>query len=89
MPDGGLTDGDRAWMETRFRSLEEKIENRDSKINDMKIDVELLKGSSGHKCTEEIQKHEAGSWAHSPYKASGLIAAVVGIVEGAKKFFGH
>jgi hypothetical protein len=84
MADGGLTDGDRSWLETRFKALEEKIESRDSKVNDMRIDVELLKG--GHKCTEEIQKHEAGSWAHSPYKAGGLIAAVVGIVEGVKKF---
>lgn len=87
MSDGGLSDGDRSWLESRFRSLEEKMEKRDSAVTDLKIAVGLLKGDSGHQCVEEIKKHEAGSWAHSPYKAGGLIAAIVGVVEGAKKFF--
>ena len=85
----GLSDGDRAWMETRFKSLEEKIEKRDASINTIKIDVELLKSSGQHKCIEEIGKHEASSWAHNPYKAGGLIATVLGIFEAAKKFFVH
>lgn len=86
----GLSDGDRAWLETRFKSLEDKISGQASSIGDLKIKVNTLEVGGVHKCAEEIQKHEAGSWAHSPYKAGGLLVAIFGVVEGVKKIFsGH
>jgi hypothetical protein len=89
MSDGGLSGGDRAWLESRFRELADVMRGQDSKIGDLRIDVNTLKLNAPHKCTAEIQKHEAGSWAHNPYKASGLMAAVLGVFEAAKRFFGH
>jgi hypothetical protein len=96
----GLSDGDREWLETRFREvrdeaaatrkvLEEKIDGKESKITGLRIDVETMKANNPHKCTEEIAKHEASSWSHNPYKAGGLLASIFAVVEGAKKFFGH
>jgi hypothetical protein len=85
----GLSDGDRQWLETRFRELTDKIERKDSKVDAIKIDVELLKGNAPHKCTEEIAKHEAASWSHNPKKAISLGMLVLGGVEAVRKFFGH
>lgn len=89
MPDAGLTDGDRAWLETRFTELKREIRGQDSKIGDLRIDVNTLKIAAPHKCTEAIERHEARSWSHNPYKASGLLASVVGVVEMVKKFLSH
>lgn len=89
MSEGGLTDGDRAWLEVRFSEIRSEVKGQDNKIGDLRIDVNTLKVSSPHKCTEEIAKHEASSWAHNPYKAGGLLGAIFTAVEGAKKFFGH
>jgi hypothetical protein len=85
----GLTDGDRTWLETRFREIADVCRGQQSQLNDVKIDVNTLKTAAPHRCTEEIAKHEAASWAHNPYKAGGLIASIVGIVEGVKKFISH
>jgi hypothetical protein len=87
--DIGLSDGDRSWLESRFKSLEEKIDGKESKITSLRIDVETMKANNPHRCTEEIAKHEAASWSHNPYKAGGLLASIFAVVEGAKKFFGH
>jgi hypothetical protein len=85
----GLSDGDRQWLETRFRELTDKIEKKDSKVSSLEIDVTTLKLNAPHKCTEAIERHERGSWAHNPMKASALLGAIVGVYEGVKKFFGH
>ncbi len=89
MADGGLTDGDRNWLEARFSELRSEIKGQENKIGDLRIDVTTLRLGNVHKCSESIQKHEASSWAHNPYKASGLLAGVLGVFEAAKKFFGH
>jgi hypothetical protein len=89
MPDGGLSDADRAWLESRFNGLEAKVEKRDSKVQDLEIKYAMLNVGSAHKCTEAIEAHESKSWAHSPYKAGGLLVSIFGVVEGVKKFFGH
>jgi hypothetical protein len=86
----GLSDGDRTWLETRFKALEDKIVGQATDVGDLKLKVLTLELGSPHRCTEEIKKHEAGSWSHNPYKASGLIAGILGAVEAAKKIFsGH
>lgn len=82
----GLTDGDRQWLEGKFTDVHRKIEDRDSRVNHLKTEVELLKAGSPHKCAEEIAKHEAGAWSHNPKKALSLAALIVGIVEGIRKF---
>lgn len=86
----GLSDGDRAWLETRFKALEDKISGHASDVGELKLQVRTLEVGAVHKCAEEIQKHEASSWAHNHYKAGGLLVTVFGIVEGIKKIFsGH
>jgi hypothetical protein len=89
MADGGLTDGDRTWLEARFSELRGEMRGQDTRIGDLRIDVNTLKVGNVHKCSEAIQKHEASSWAHNPYKATGLLGGVLGVFEAAKKFFGH
>lgn len=89
MADAGLTDGDRAWLEARFTELKSEMRGQDSKIGDLRIDVNTLKVAAPHRCTEAIDKHEARSWAHNPYKAGGLIAVVISSVEAVKKFLSH
>lgn len=86
----GLSEGDRAWLETRFKILHDEIRGQATDVGDLKLKVNTLEVGSVHKCAEEITKHEASSWAHSPYKAGGLLVAIFGVVEGVKKFFvGH
>lgn len=86
----GLSDGDRTWLETRFRQISDEIKSHATEVGDLKLKVNTLEVGAVHKCAEEIQKHEASSWAHSPYKAGGLLVAIFGIVESVKKvFFGH
>jgi hypothetical protein len=89
MPDGGLSDSDRSWLETRFRAIEDKVEKKDSKVQDLEIKLAMLNVGSVHKCSEAIEAHESKSWAHNPYKATGLLAGVIGVLEGVKKFLGH
>ncbi len=86
----GLSDNDRTWLETRFKNLQDDIRGQASGLSNLREKVIGLELGSVHKCADAIEKHEAGSWAHSPYKAGGLLVAVVGVVEGVKKFFsGH
>lgn len=86
----GLSEGDRQWLETRFQAILDKQGTQDTTIGDLKLKVLTLEIGSAHKCADAIQKHEAGSWAHSPYKAGGLLVAIFGVVEGVKKIFsGH
>lgn len=86
----GLSDGDRAWLETRFKTLHDEIKGHASSIGDLRLKINTLEIGSAHKCAEEISKHEATSWAHNPYKAAGLIASIVGAYEGVKRIFnGH
>jgi hypothetical protein len=85
-----LSDGDRAWLETRFKAILDKQGDQDTRIGDLQLEVVTLEVGSAHKCAAAIEKHEAGSWSHNPYKAGGFVAALVGIVEGARKIFsGH
>lgn len=86
----GLSEGDRTWLETRFKALEDKITGQSADVGDLKLKVLTLELGSVHRCSEAIQKHEAGAWSHNPYKAGGLLVSILGVVEGAKKFFsGH
>lgn len=84
----GLSDGDRAWLETRFKNLTDEIRGHASSIGDLKLKINTLEVGSAHKCAEEIQKHEASSWAHNHIKAGGALVTIFGIVEGVKKFLG-
>lgn len=85
----GLSDSDWSRLETRFKALEDKIDGKESKITSLRIDVETMKANSPHKCTEAIERHEAGSWSHNPKKAISLGVMVLGAVEAVRKFFGH
>lgn len=85
----GLSDGDRAWLESRFQAILEKQGTQDTLIGDIKLKVLTLELGSVHKCSEAIEKHEASSWSHNPYKAGGLLVSVLGALEGIKKIFSH
>lgn len=84
----GLSDSDWQRLETRFKALEDKVDGKESKIHKLDLEINTLKLGSVHRCSDAVQKHEAQSWAHNPYKASGLIAGILGVFESAKKFFG-
>jgi hypothetical protein len=84
----GLSEGDRAWLETRFQAILDKQGKQDTRVGDLELKIVTLDLGSAHKCSDAIQKHEAGSWSHNPYKAGGLLVTIFGIVEGVKKFFG-
>ncbi len=84
-----MSASDRQWLETRFRELADKIDGKDSKIHKLDVRLNTLEVGSIHRCSEVIERHEAKSWAHNPYKATGMAGGLVAIVEGVRKFFGH
>lgn len=76
-------------LDRKLKPLHEAIKESGTKVHRLDTAVSLLRAGSPHKCAEEIEKHEAGSWSHNPKKAMGLAAAVLGIVEGVREFFHH
>lgn len=82
-----LTDGDRAWLETKFQAVHTEIREQGSKVHKLDTRMIQLEAGSPHKCDEAIKAHEEGSWSHNPYKATGLFGGILGIVEGVRAFF--
>ena len=84
-----LSEMDWDRLNKRFDALEQKVERRDSAVHKLELEMTTLKVGSVHKCAEAIEKHESSSWAHNPYKATGLLGAAFGVVEAFKKFLSH
>lgn len=83
----GLSDSDWTRLETRFAELREELKGNESNIHKLDVRVNNLEVGKVHNCAEAIGKHEEKSWAHNPYKATGLVAGVIGAIESLRKFF--
>ena len=82
-----LSDGDRQWLETKFRAVEDSFKEVGSKVHKLDGRVQRLEDGSPHKCEEAVKAHEEGAWSHNPKMAIGLGASIVAIIGGARAFF--
>jgi hypothetical protein len=86
-----LTDGDRLWLEGRFKdshgSLSSKLDEIAKEVGGLKISHAVHVASPCADTARHVARY------HNPYKTWGLIgtviASIIGAVELMKAFWGH
>lgn len=81
-----LSDADWARLDHRFEALHQEIKESGSKVHKLDGRLIALEQGASHTCDAAIKAHEGGSWAHNPYKATGLLAGIVAIWEGVRTY---